>query len=100
MTPEIVAVEFDQIECVKEYAFVMAAVADAIERSNAVVITGNRLSVDNAGAGAQAGQGLNDQREAIGEVIARPAIAPDIDAMLARTDTEPIGLCFGPTFGP
>src|SRR5436190_20731861 len=64
MTPEIVAVKFDQIECVKEYAFVMAAVADAIERSNAVVITGNRLAVDDAGARPQAGQGLDDQREA------------------------------------
>src|SRR5947207_530021 len=70
MTPEIVAVKFDQIECVKEYAFVMAAVADAIERSNAVVITGNRLAVDDAGARPQAGQGLDDQREAIGEIIA------------------------------
>jgi hypothetical protein len=42
-------------------AFVMVAVADAIERSDAVVITGNRLAVDDAGARAQADQRLHDQ---------------------------------------
>ena len=41
-TPQIVAIQFDQVEGVKEDAFVMVAVANAIERSDAV-ITGNRL---------------------------------------------------------
>ena len=48
--PQVVAVQFDQIEGVQKDAFVMAAVADAIERSDAVVITGNRLPIDDAGA--------------------------------------------------
>ena len=34
----------------------MVAVADTIEQSDAVVIAGNRLPVDDAGARAQAGQ--------------------------------------------
>jgi len=47
---EIVAVQFDQVEGVKEDAFVVAALAEAIERGDAVVITGNRFAVDDAGA--------------------------------------------------
>jgi hypothetical protein len=38
----------------------MVAVANAIERRDAVVITGNDLAIDDAGARAQAAQRLND----------------------------------------
>jgi hypothetical protein len=37
---EIVSVQFDQVEGVEEDTFVMVAVANAIERSDAIVITG------------------------------------------------------------
>jgi hypothetical protein len=37
---EIVAIQFDHIECVEEYALVSALVTDEIERGNAVVIAG------------------------------------------------------------
>jgi hypothetical protein len=73
IAPQVIAVQFDQIEGVQENAFVMAAVADAIERSDAVVITGNRLPIDDAGARAQASQRLDDQREPTGEIVARIA---------------------------
>ena len=43
ITPEIVGVQFDQIEGVQENAFVMAAAADTIKCRDAVVITGDRL---------------------------------------------------------
>jgi hypothetical protein len=45
---EIVTVQFDQVEGVQENAFVMVPVANAIEQRDAVVITGNRLPVDDA----------------------------------------------------
>ena len=45
ITPEIVAVEFDQVEGVQENAFIVVAVADAIEGCDAVVIAGNRFAV-------------------------------------------------------
>src|SRR5262245_14421633 len=51
-------------------AFAMAAVANAIEQSDAVVITGNRLAVDDAGARPQADQCLDSQRKRIREIIA------------------------------
>jgi hypothetical protein len=41
----------------KEDAFAMVAVANAIERSDAVVITGNRFAIDDAGARAQTTRG-------------------------------------------
>jgi hypothetical protein len=68
----------------------MVAVANAIERRDTVVITGNRLAVDDAGARAQAGQRLDDQREAIGEIIAGTAVEPHLRAVLPGDDPKAI----------
>jgi hypothetical protein len=48
-----------------------AVVPDEIERGNAIIIAGDRFAIDNARAGAKAGQRLNDQREAMGELPGR-----------------------------
>ena len=66
IAPQIVAVEFDEVEGVQERAVIMAAVANEIERGHALVIAGDSFAVDNAGARAQARQRLDDQREATG----------------------------------
>jgi hypothetical protein len=71
---------------------VIAAVANTIEQSDAVVITGNRLPVNSAGTRAQADQCLDNQREAIGEVIARAAVEPHLRPVLASDDPEAIVL--------
>jgi hypothetical protein len=52
ITPQVVAVQFDQVEGIQKHAIVSAVVTDEIERGNAVVIAGNRLAIDDAGAGA------------------------------------------------
>jgi hypothetical protein len=57
IAPQIVAVQFDQVEGVEEYAVVSAVVSDQIERGNAVVIAGDRFAIYDAGARAQAAQG-------------------------------------------
>src|SRR5215472_3526802 len=49
---QVVAVQFDGVEGVEEYAVVSAVVTDEIERGNAVVIAGNSFAVDDAGARA------------------------------------------------
>ena len=64
VTAQIVAVHFDEVEGVEEDAFVSALVTDEMERGHAVVIAGNSFAIDDAGARAQAGQCLDDQREA------------------------------------
>src|SRR5262249_58176803 len=74
ITPQIVAVQFDQVEGVEKYALVSALVTDQIERRNAVVIAGDSFAVDNAGARAQASQCLDDQREAAGGGVVRAAV--------------------------
>src|SRR5262245_5462047 len=74
IAPQVVAVQFDQVEGVQEYAVVSAVVPDEIERGNAVVIAGDSFAIDNPGARAQAGQRLDDQREAAGEVVAGTAV--------------------------
>src|SRR6516225_7583069 len=88
ITPQVVAVQFDEVEGVEEYLVVSAVVPDEIERGNAVVIAGDSFAVDDAGARAQAGQRLDDQREATGEVVARTAVeltcAPFLRAMMRK----------------
>ena len=64
--PQVVTVQFDQVEGVEENALVSALVTDEIERGNAVVIAGDSFAVDDARARAQACQRLDDQREAVG----------------------------------
>src|SRR6516164_5627665 len=69
-----------------------AAVANEIERGNAVVIAGDSFAVDDAGARPQPGERINDQREAVGEVIARTAVEPHLRASLAGNDAEAVML--------
>src|SRR5215467_2776826 len=92
IAPQVIAVQFDQVEGVQERAVIMAAVANEIERGNAVVIAGDSLAVDDAGARAQACQRLDDQREAAGEVIARTAVEPHLRASLASNDPKAVML--------
>ena len=67
IAPQVVAVQLNEIEGVEKGTVVVAVVANEIERGNAVVIAGNSLAVDDAGARAHACQRLHDQREAVGE---------------------------------
>ena len=92
IAPQVVAVQFDQVEGVEEYAVVSAVVTDEIERGNTVVIAGDGFTVDDAGARAQACQRLDDQRETTGEIVARTAVEPHPLAVLAGNDAEAIVL--------
>jgi hypothetical protein len=64
-------------------------VTDEIERGNAVVIASDSFAVDNARARTQPGERINDQRKAVGEVVARTAIEPYQCALLAGNDGKP-----------
>src|SRR5262249_59012248 len=92
ITPQVVPVQFNEVEGVEEYALVSAVVADEIERRHALVVASNRLPIDDAGARAQACQRLDDQREAAREVIAGTAVEPHLRAVLAGNDAEPVML--------
>jgi hypothetical protein len=72
----------------------VAPVADAVEHCEPVVIAGNRLAVDDARAGAQVFQRLDNQGEAVGEVVARTAIEPHPCPVLAGDDPEAVMLDF------
>src|SRR5262249_31597605 len=50
IAPQVVAVQFNEVEGVEEDALVSALVPDEIERSNAVVIAGDSFAIDDAGA--------------------------------------------------
>src|SRR5262249_13468841 len=70
----------------------MAAVANEIERGNAVVIAGDCFAIDDAGARAQAGQRLDYQREAMREVVARTAVEPHSRAVLPSDNPKSVVL--------
>jgi hypothetical protein len=67
-------------------------VTDEIERGNAIVIASDSFAIDDARARAQACQGLDDQREAVGEVVARTAVEPHLRASLAGNEAEAVML--------
>ena len=48
----------------------MLAVADTFERRDPVVIARDGFPIDDARARAQPGERLDDQREAVGQVVA------------------------------
>jgi hypothetical protein len=90
ITPQVVTVQLDQVEGVEEDASVIAPVADAVEVRHTVLVAAHGLAVDDTRARAQAGQRLDDQREAMGEVIARTAVEPHLRASLAGNDAEAV----------
>jgi len=92
IAPQVVAVQLDEVEGVEEYALVSALVPDEIERGDAVVIASDSFAVDDAGARAQAPQRFDDEREAVGEIIAWTTIEPHLCALLARNDAEAVVL--------
>jgi hypothetical protein len=53
ITPQVVAVQLDQVEGVEEHAIVGAVMPNEIERGNAIVVAGNSFAIDDAGARTQ-----------------------------------------------
>jgi hypothetical protein len=74
ITPQVLAVELDQVEGIEEHIGVMAPILNGIERRNAIITARHRLSIDDARPRVQLGQRLDNEREAVGQVIARPAV--------------------------
>jgi hypothetical protein len=90
---EVIAVQLDQVEGIEEDAAAMAPIPHSLEAGNAVVAAADSFAVDDAGACAQTGEGVDDQREAVGQIIPRPpAIEPHTFADLAGDDPEAVVL--------
>jgi hypothetical protein len=89
---QVFAVQLDQVEAVEEHAVIIAVVANVFKRRHAIVIARDRLSIDDAGARAQAGQRFDDQWEAPRQLIARAAVQPHARAILASNDPEAVVL--------
>jgi hypothetical protein len=65
-------------------------IADAVEARDPVIAARHRLAVDDAGARAQPGEGLDDEREAPRQIIARPAVEPHAVVALAGDHAEAV----------
>jgi hypothetical protein len=65
----VVPVQLDEVEGPQEDAIAMAPVPHVLEADDAIVAAADRLAVDDAGACAQAGESLDDQREAARQIV-------------------------------
>jgi hypothetical protein len=88
VTAQVVTVKLDQVKGVEEDARVVVSIADAVEARDTVIAARHRLAVDDAGARAQLGKGLDDARETVSQVVARPAVELHPRALLAGDHTE------------
>jgi hypothetical protein len=66
----------------------MAPIPNPVEHRKAVVVAGNRLAIDDARAGAQVSQRLDNQGEAVRQVVARAAVELHPRAVLAGDDAD------------
>src|SRR5262249_52814205 len=92
IAPQVIAVQLNEVEGVEKHTVISAVVTDEIERSNAVVIAGDSFAINDAGAGAQACQRLDNQRKATGEVVARTTVEPHSRAVLPGDNPKTIVL--------
>ena len=92
--PQIIPIEFNQIERPKKHVRVVTPMRDPIEGCNAIFTTCHRLTIDNAGPHPQPGERLDNKNEAMREVVARAAIKPHLLVDLAGDYPEAIVLDF------
>jgi len=50
VTPQVVAVQLDEVEGVQEHVPVVLAIADTLERCEPVIIAGDSFAIDDTGA--------------------------------------------------
>jgi hypothetical protein len=50
ITPQVVAVQLDEVEGVQEHVPVVLAIADTLERCEPVIIAGDSFAIDDTGA--------------------------------------------------
>jgi hypothetical protein len=72
LTPQVLAVELEQIEAPHEHVPVLQTPAQLLEDRQTGSVTRHRLAVDDARSHRQRRQGLADQRIARGEIGAVP----------------------------
>jgi hypothetical protein len=94
VTPQVVAIQLDQVEGVQEHVPIILAVADTLERCEPVVIASDGFAIDDARPRAQAGERLGNQREAASHVIALAAVELHAVAILECDDAKSVVLDF------
>jgi hypothetical protein len=94
IAPHVIPVKLDQIKRPHEYIRIVSAVPDAIEGGYAIIPARDRSPVDNAGSQAQITERLDNEREAMGQIIAGPAVEPHPPAFLTGDYPEAIVLDF------
>ena len=67
--PQILAVEFKEIERAKRNGMILAPVPDQVEHGQAVHVDRDRFPVDHTRASWQGSDRLDNEREAIGKIV-------------------------------
>jgi len=90
--PQILAVEFQQVEGEQEHAAIVALVAQPLEHGEAVLVAGDRLDVDQAGARLEPVHGLDDGGIAVRPVVPVAGEQPHAAAVSAHHEAVAVVL--------
>jgi hypothetical protein len=85
---QVVSVQLDQVERIQEHAAIVALIPDALEQRDAILAARDCLTIEDARAGASR-EGLDDEREALREVVPWAAVEPHALVLLPRDDLTP-----------
>ena len=88
----ILAVELQQIERAQRHRAIVLPMTDAIEHGQAIGVDRDRLAVENARSHWQGGDRLDNEREAIGEVVAVAGDQPHTLAVAVGEDAKAVVL--------
>jgi hypothetical protein len=88
----ILAVELEKVEGAEHHPVVVAAAADQFEHRKPIVVAGDRLAVDNAGARLERGDRRGREREVVGEIGAAAAHEAHSAALARGDDAEAVVL--------
>src|SRR5690348_1697698 len=94
LPPQVLAVEFEQIECAKDNISGVPLSADQIEHGKPLLVAGDGFAVDYAGARRQPRDRRSDQGKAIGKIVAVAAEQSNAGAVAPRHDAEAVMLDF------
>src|SRR5262245_40947728 len=90
LAPKILAVELEQIERVELGRGVLAIANEQLENRGALLITRDRLAVDQAGAAAQTGHHIRDASESVCPVVATSGQQPHAAVIAERHQAETV----------
>jgi hypothetical protein len=92
LATQILAVEFEQIECAEDYTGRVSLAADQVEYGKPLLVAGDGFAVDYAGTRGQGSDRGSSQRESASEIVTLAGEEADPIPLAPRYDAEAVML--------